>query len=107
MSHGDPAIPARLLSRAAMEAALAAEWHRRTAAVNASVHEIISKPHRLSPANEWLVDIELRCPRCENVGRARFALPTFVEFDKQMKEGAIHCECGGAFGSKESKVILL
>lgn len=98
----DTIVPARL-PRSVWEA----EWKARTAWAASQVHDVVSAEYRLSDVREWLVDIELRCPRCEAEGRARFVLPTFVEFAKQMKGGNVKCECGAAFGSKESRIVLL
>lgn len=91
------------IARAAWEA----EWQARTVWASRQVHDVITAGFHLSSVDEWLVDVELRCPRCESEGLARFSLPTFVEFSKQLKAGEIRCECGAAFGSKESKIILL
>lgn len=54
----------------------------------------------------WLVDTELNCRSCDDVTTARCTVATWTEFDRQLRQGAFKCGCGGDL-TQESALIKM
>lgn len=44
---------------------------------------------------EWLATTELSCRSCDDITIAQYAVGTYHEFRKQLKNNELTCQCGG------------
>lgn len=54
----------------------------------------------------WLATTDLSCHSCDDITIAEYALGTYNEFRKQLRNNDFHCQCGGILSDGSTLVKI-